>query len=109
MKVLKACIVGSGPAGFYTAKKMLKEFVNVKVDMYEKLPVPFGLVRYGVAPDHIKVKNVENTFRKTALDQRFTFYGNVSVGSNLCSPDSNKNTAAIDELKKFYFYFMLTI
>ena len=102
MKVLKACIVGSGPAGFYTAKKMLKEFVNVKVDMYEKLPVPFGLVRYGVAPDHIKVKNVENTFRKTALDQRFTFYGNVSVGSNLCSPDSNKNTAAIDELKKFY-------
>jgi adrenodoxin-NADP+ reductase len=49
-------IVGSGPAGFYTARKLLMELRNVSVDMYEKLPVPFGLVRFGVAPDHPEVK-----------------------------------------------------
>jgi adrenodoxin-NADP+ reductase len=53
---LRAAIVGSGPAGFYTARKLLMELRNVSVDMYEKLPVPFGLVRFGVAPDHPEVK-----------------------------------------------------
>jgi adrenodoxin-NADP+ reductase len=49
-------IVGSGPAGFYTAQRLLKRLPEVKVDMYESLPVPYGLVRYGVAPDHPEVK-----------------------------------------------------
>jgi len=53
---LRVAIVGSGPAGFYTARKLLMELRNVSVDMYEKLPVPFGLVRFGVAPDHPEVK-----------------------------------------------------
>jgi NADPH-dependent glutamate synthase beta subunit-like oxidoreductase len=53
---LSVAIVGSGPAGFYTARKLLMELRNVSVDMYEKLPVPFGLVRFGVAPDHPEVK-----------------------------------------------------
>jgi hypothetical protein len=49
-------IIGSGPAGFYTAQRILKQLPEAKIDMYESLPVPFGLVRYGVAPDHPEVK-----------------------------------------------------
>ena len=49
-------VIGSGPAGFYTAYKVMSSIQNAYVDMYESLPVPFGLVRYGVAPDHPEVK-----------------------------------------------------
>ena len=49
-------IIGSGPAGFYTAQRILKRLPESKIDMYESLPVPYGLVRYGVAPDHPEVK-----------------------------------------------------
>ena len=48
--------MGSGPAGFYTAQKAMREVPDTKIDMYEQLPTPFGLVRYGVAPDHPEVK-----------------------------------------------------
>jgi adrenodoxin-NADP+ reductase len=49
-------VLGSGPAGFYTAYKVMSSIANAEVDMYERLPVPYGLVRYGVAPDHPEVK-----------------------------------------------------
>lgn len=52
----RLAIVGSGPAGFYTAHRLLKDVTNTSIDMYESLPVPHGLVRYGVAPDHPEVK-----------------------------------------------------
>lgn len=52
----RMAVVGSGPAGFYTAQKVMREIDGTKVDMYEQLPVPFGLVRFGVAPDHPEVK-----------------------------------------------------
>ncbi len=52
----RCAIIGSGPAGFYTAHRLFRKVSKVKVDMYESLPVPFGLVRYGVAPDHPEVK-----------------------------------------------------
>ncbi|XP_053552612.1 NADPH:adrenodoxin oxidoreductase, mitochondrial [Bombina bombina] len=77
------CIVGSGPAGFYTAQHLLKHHPQARVDIYEKLPVPFGLVRFGVAPDHPEVKNVINTFTQTALSDRCTFLGNVMVGRDV--------------------------
>ena len=57
-RALRVAIIGSGPSGFYAADALLKKQMNIKVDMFEKLPVPFGLVRYGVAPDHDKIKNV---------------------------------------------------
>ena len=84
---LKPCrhvaVVGSGPAGFYLSQQILKQKdLNVQIDLYEKLPVPFGLVRYGVAPDHPEVKNVEGTFTKVAQDPRVRFLGNVSLGTN---------------------------
>jgi hypothetical protein len=55
-------IIGSGPAGFYTAQRILKRLPETKIDMYESLPVPYGLVRYGVAPDHPEVKVSKTIF-----------------------------------------------
>ena len=79
----RVCIVGGGPAGFYTAQQILKLHPNVLVDVLERLPVPFGLVRFGVAPDHQDVKNVISTFTQTAQNTRCRFIGNVSVGTDV--------------------------
>uniref|UniRef100_A0A8C9G4C9 NADPH:adrenodoxin oxidoreductase, mitochondrial n=1 Tax=Pavo cristatus TaxID=9049 RepID=A0A8C9G4C9_PAVCR len=79
----RICVVGSGPAGFYTAQHILKHHDLAEVDIYEKLPVPFGLVRFGVAPDHPEVKNVINTFTHTARSDRCAYYGNVTVGRDV--------------------------
>jgi adrenodoxin-NADP+ reductase len=73
--IKRLCVVGSGPAGFYTAYRVLKHVPNVQVDMLEALPVPYGLVRYGVAPDHPEVKAVQHKFEEIASDPRFSFIG----------------------------------
>uniref|UniRef100_A0A8C5TTS1 NADPH:adrenodoxin oxidoreductase, mitochondrial n=1 Tax=Malurus cyaneus samueli TaxID=2593467 RepID=A0A8C5TTS1_9PASS len=83
----RVCVVGSGPAGFYTAQHILKHHGGALVDIYEKLPVPFGLVRFGVAPDHPEVKNVINTFTQTARSERCSYYGNVTVGRDVTVPE----------------------
>ncbi|KIW86614.1 uncharacterized protein Z519_12798 [Cladophialophora bantiana CBS 173.52] len=77
-------IVGSGPAGFYTAQKLLRDIRGTRIDMYEQLPVPFGLVRFGVAPDH--PENVQETFQAIAESPDFTFIGNVNLGHDLPLP-----------------------
>ncbi|KAJ9586378.1 hypothetical protein L9F63_019959, partial [Diploptera punctata] len=79
----KVCIVGSGPASFYAAQHLIKKVPSIEVDVYEHLPVPFGLVRFGVAPDHPEVKNVINTFTKTANSPQFRFLGNVTLGKDI--------------------------
>ncbi|OQR83777.1 NADPH:adrenodoxin oxidoreductase [Achlya hypogyna] len=91
----RVCIVGSGPAGFYTAKYLLKEHSGVHVDMLEALPTPYGLVRSGVAPDHPEVKNVMNDFNEVASDPRFTFLGNVNVGSDVSVPELQEHYNAV--------------
>lgn len=53
---LRLAVIGAGPAGFYTAYRVMSRLLDARVDMYESLPVPYGLVRYGVAPDHPEVK-----------------------------------------------------
>lgn len=107
-------VVGSGPAGFYTAYRAMSLIDRAKVDMYEALPVPFGLVRFGVAPDHPEVKvwwprypvptktpalgpqfsqltttqqNCQDKFSEVASSPNFTFVGNVSVGHKPFHPD----------------------
>ncbi|XP_070511136.1 NADPH:adrenodoxin oxidoreductase, mitochondrial-like isoform X2 [Cardiocondyla obscurior] len=87
----KICIVGAGPAGFYAAQQLLKDSNTVKIDILEKLPIPFGLIRYGVAPDHPEVKNVLNTFHKVAINPRVNFVGNVTVGSDVSIKDLREN------------------
>lgn len=82
----RACVavVGSGPAGFYAAAVLLRsEHPEVHVDMIEKLPTPWGLVRSGVAPDHPKIKSVSVAFARTADHPRYRFFGNVELGRDL--------------------------
>ncbi|BBG00072.1 MULTISPECIES: FAD-dependent oxidoreductase [Pseudonocardia] len=77
-------VVGAGPAGFFSAASLLKiEHPAVHVDMFERLPTPWGLVRSGVAPDHPKIKAVSAVFAKTALHDRFRFFGNVELGRDM--------------------------
>jgi ferredoxin/flavodoxin---NADP+ reductase len=81
---LKVAVVGSGPAGFYTADALLKsEEPTVEVDVLDRLPTPWGLVRLGVAPDHENIKAVSRAFEKTAARPGFRFLGNVEVGSTV--------------------------
>ncbi|KAI9355534.1 hypothetical protein BD770DRAFT_444632 [Pilaira anomala] len=91
----KLAIVGSGPAGFYTAHRLLKEWPNTTIDMFDSLPVPHGLVRFGVAPDHPEVKNVMTTFDKVAEDDRFRFLGNVTIGKNISIKELQNNFDAV--------------
>src|SRR4051794_28790275 len=81
-------IVGSGPSGYFAAASLLKfadkdDAADVRVDMLEMLPTPWGLVRSGVAPDHPKIKSISAQFEKTALDPRFRFFGNIIVGEHV--------------------------
>ena len=80
---LRVAIVGSGPAGFYAAGALLAGEVPVEVDMIERLPTPWGLVRLGVAPDHPKIKSVSRAFEKIAERPGFRFLGNVEIGRDL--------------------------
>jgi ferredoxin/flavodoxin---NADP+ reductase len=82
---MRAAVIGSGPAGFYTAGFLLKE--EFEVDLYDVLPTPFGLVRSGVAPDHPKIKTVTRAFEKTARHEAFRFFGGVEVGVDISRAD----------------------
>ncbi len=84
---LRVAIVGSGPSGFYAAEGLFKTFFNSEVDMYERLPTPYGLVRGGVAPDHFKIKGVMKIYEKIAADPRFFFWGNIEIGRDLSVSD----------------------
>jgi ferredoxin--NADP+ reductase len=84
---LRVAVVGSGPAGFYAAGALLSADLPVEVDMIERLPTPWGLVRLGVAPDHPKLKTVSRAFEKIAAQPGFRFLGNVEVGRNLTPED----------------------
>ncbi|AKH41305.1 ferredoxin--NADP+ reductase [Altererythrobacter atlanticus] len=77
-------IIGSGPAGYYTAEAAQKNLGdNVCVDVFDELPVPYGLIRTGVAPDHQSIKGVARRYEKVALSENVRFVGNVSVGSDV--------------------------
>src|SRR5262245_58119279 len=81
---LRVAVVGSGPAGFYAAAHLLaSEEPAVEVDMLERLPTPWGLVRLGVAPDHPNIKSVSRAFEKIAQRPGFRFFGNVEVGRDV--------------------------
>src|ERR671912_117990 len=88
---LRVPIVGSGPSGFYAAGHLLKSKSHpdlcVQVDMFDRLPTPWGLVRGGVAPDHPNIKAVSRVYEKTADHPEFRFYGNVELGRDLSHED----------------------
>lgn len=96
---LRVAIIGSGPAAFYAADHLLSQAnVVIEVDMYDRLPTPFGLVRGGVAPDHQKIKSVTKAYDRVAAKPRFRFYGNVEYGSHL----------KLDDLKQHYHQILFS-
>src|SRR6185436_16663374 len=84
---LRVAIVGAGPAGFYAAGHVLDRADGVSVDLFDRLPTPFGLVRAGVAPDHPKIKSVVRVYEKTAAQEGFRFFGGVELGRDLHRAD----------------------
>jgi ferredoxin--NADP+ reductase len=88
---LRVAVVGSGPAGFYAAAALLASELEIEVDMIERLPTPWGLVRLGVAPDHPNIKAVSRAFERTAAQPGFRFFGNVEV----CKDVSHAELAAL--------------
>ena len=91
--MLHIAIIGSGPAGYYTAEAAQKRWGDdVRVDVFDMLPVPYGLIRTGVAPDHQSIKGVSKRYEGTALSDNVRFAGNVMVGQDV----------SIDELRQLY-------
>ena len=97
--MFRIAIIGAGPSGFFLAEKLLgQEAVPVSVDLFERLPTPYGLVRYGVAPDHEKIRNVTRTFDKVAARKGFRFFGNVEIGKHV----------TLEELRHYYHLIAFT-
>jgi ferredoxin--NADP+ reductase len=97
---LRVAIVGAGPSGFYAAEHVLKDDdTHVSVDLFDRLPTPFGLVRGGVAPDHPKIKSVIRVYEKTAAREGFRFFGNVQVGHDI----------EVEDLERLYHAIVFTI
>ena len=96
---ITVAIVGSGPAGFYTADALLKQPVDVQVDILDRLPSPYGLIRAGVAPDHQTTKKVSRNFERTARDERVRYFGNVEVGRDI----------SLDQLREIYDAVVLAV
>jgi len=93
---LRVAIVGSGPSGFYAAEHLQKQAsLVVEIDMFDRLPTPYGLVRGGVAPDHQKIKSVTKVYDKIASNPNFRFYGNVEFGKDVTLDDFQNHYHAI--------------
>ncbi len=96
---MKIAIIGSGPSGFYAAESLTKRAPDAQIDIIERLPSPYGLIRGGVAPDHQTTKRVARSFERTALKPNVRFYGNVEVGRDI----------AVAELREIYDAVVLAI
>lgn len=96
---LRVAIIGAGPTGFYAAEHLFKHTdLVVEVDLYDRLPTPFGLVRAGVAPDHQKIKSVTKLFDRVAQRSGFRFFGNVEIGKDI----------SVAELQDYYHQIIFT-
>lgn len=93
----RVAVVGAGPSGFYAAEALLRSGTGVQVDLFERLPVPFGLVRFGVAPDHPKLKQVTAVFERIATMPGFRFVGGAGIG----------DTVSVDALRAAYHAVIL--
>jgi ferredoxin--NADP+ reductase len=95
----RIAIVGAGPSGFYAAEALQKAHPGIRIDLLDRLPTPFGLVRGGVAPDHPKIKSVTKVFDRIAAQPGFRFLGHVDVGEDV----------SIDELRAHYDAVICTV
>ncbi|GAB6898329.1 FAD-dependent oxidoreductase [Kineosporia succinea] len=92
MRPIRVAVVGAGPAGIYAADILTREHESARVDVFDRLPAPYGLVRYGVAPDHPRIKEIIKALRRVLDADRIRFFGNVDYGTDL----------KLDDLKRHY-------
>mgnify|MGYP005818077933 CR=1 FL=1 len=92
---LRVAIVGAGPSGFYAAETLQKAAPTVRIDLYDRLPTPFGLVRGGVAPDHPKIKSVTRVFDRIAGHSGFRFIGSTTVGLDVSPAELRQHYDAV--------------
>ena len=98
MTKYRIAVVGAGPAGYFTAKAFQdtqKEDLTFEIDMVERLPTPWGLVRNGVAPDHPKIKSVSKVFENIAKHENFRLFANIELGKDLSVKDFKENYDAV--------------
>src|SRR5947209_11303945 len=91
----RVAIVGAGPAGAFAASSLLRAYPEVEIDMFDRLPTPWGLLRGGVAPDHQEIKRLEDTFDEQTLQRGCRFLGNVEVGVDITHPELMRHFTAI--------------
>ncbi|MBC2681337.1 FAD-dependent oxidoreductase [Corynebacterium anserum] len=89
---LRVAVIGSGPAGIYASDALTKSEIDVAIDIYERMPAPFGLIRYGVAPDHPRIKGIIKSLHKVLDKPQIRLFGNINVGKDI----------TLEELKKYY-------
>lgn len=89
---LRVAVIGSGPAGIYASDALTKSDKDVSVDIFERMPAPFGLIRYGVAPDHPRIKGIIKSLHKVLDKPEIRLFGNINVGEDI----------SLDELKNYY-------
>ena len=93
---LRVAVVGSGPSGFFAAEELLtRPQASIEVDLFDRLPTPFGLVRGGVAPDHQKIKSVVKVYDRTAARTGFRFFGHVEFGRDLTLEEARRHYDAV--------------
>lgn len=89
---LRVAVIGSGPAGIYASDALMKSDQDVSIDLYERMPAPFGLIRYGVAPDHPRIKGIIKSLHRVLDKPQIRLLGNVNVGEDI----------TLDDLKQHY-------
>ncbi|RKT51863.1 FAD-dependent oxidoreductase [Saccharothrix australiensis] len=89
---LRVAVVGAGPAGIYAADTLVKSEADVSIDLFERMPAPYGLIRYGVAPDHPRIKGIVNALQRVLDRPEIRFFGNVEYGVDV----------KLDDLRQFY-------
>ncbi len=94
-KQIKVAIIGAGPAGIYAGNILSNQYPDVEIDLFDSLPAPYGLIRYGVAPDHPRIKGIVNSLHEMLNDGKIRFYGNVTFGTDLTLDDIKKHYHAV--------------
>ena len=92
---MRVAVIGSGPAGLYTADELCRQHGDVLVDVIDRLPCPYGLLRYGVAPDHLKMKSLESALRRIMERPEVRFLGGIDLGSDLGAEDLPEHYDAV--------------
>ena len=95
MRKIRVAVIGAGPAGIYASDILTSEYPEARVDLFDRLPAPYGLVRYGVAPDHPRIKEIIKALRRVLSRDEIRFIGNVHYGTDLSLADLRSHYDAV--------------